>query len=104
MKVEDIIDWGQGNDEQCTEIIEAFHKFYDGYFSLCAFSDDNWWEFMNQSVDFNSLMKTEWDKLEEIDFMGIMERMSIILSGGYIRFNRFAEGVKEAYEEKKENL
>ena len=97
--LEDIIDWGQGYDDDCTEIIEAFNKFRDGYYSLCAFSNDNWWEFMNQSTDFNELMKAEWDKLEDIDFMGIMERMAIILSGGYILYHKFAEGVKKCYEQ-----
>lgn len=100
--LEDVIDWGQGNDDHCTEIIEAFNKFRDGYYDLCSFSDSDWWEFMNQDTAFNNLMKREWDKLEFINFMEIMERMAIILSGGYTRYNKFAEGVKECYKQRKE--
>lgn len=97
--LETAIDWGQGYDDDCVEIIEAFNNFRNGYYALCAFSDDNWWEFMNQSTCFNELMQREWDKLEAMDFMSIMERMSIILAGGYIDYKDFADGVKTCFEQ-----
>ena len=92
----DVIEWGQAYDEDAIEVLRAFKKFYDGYNELCNIGD--WWESMNQGIPFDDTVKTEWEKLEQIDFMRIIDTMAMALAGSYVRFDKFVDGCINAFE------
>ena len=95
MKVEEIIDWGQGYDEDIIEVLQAFKTFMDSYYNLKRY--DDWWEVFNQDVWFNEIMKKEWEELEDADIMGHIEKMSKAIAGSYVIFDKLLQGVEEAY-------
>ena len=98
--LEDVIDWGQGYDDTIMELIDSFQKFRDGYYGLINYGDD-WWENFNQGVDFNEIMKEQWEEFEKVDFMNLVEKMAVAIAGTYVRFDNFADGVKKCYEQGK---
>lgn len=93
----DVIDWGQGYDDSIIELLQAFQKFRDGYYSLVDYGDD-WWKVFNQGTDFDKAIKREWDKVESIDMMLIMETIANNMAGTYVRFDKFVDGVVDAYD------
>lgn len=97
-KLADVLDYGQADDRDALEVLQAFQQFTDGYYRLCSISDVEWWEWMNQSTMFNEIMEEQWDKLNKIDFMSIIGKMEIALAGAYVRFSPFVDGVTEAFE------
>ena len=42
-------------------------------------------------------MKEQWEKFESIDFMNLVEKMSVAIAGTYVRFDEFVDGVVDAY-------
>lgn len=92
----DVIDWGQGYDDTIIELLQAFKKFRDGYYELINYGDD-WWEIFNQGRDFDEIMKEQWEKFESVDFMNLVEKMAVAIAGTYVRFDEFADGVVDAY-------
>ena len=92
----DVIDWGQGYDDTIVELLQAFQKFRDGYYELINYGDD-WWENFNQGRDFDEIMKEQWEKFESVDFMNLVEKMAVAIAGTYVRFDEFANGVVDAY-------
>ena len=96
--LEDVIDWGQGYDDTIMELIENFQKFRDGYYGLINYGDD-WWENFNQGVEFDKIMKAQWETIEDVDIMGCLEAMAMAIAGNYVRFDDFADGVKKCYEQ-----
>lgn len=95
MKVEEIIDWGQGCDEDIIKVLKSFEKFRDGYFELEEYG--SWWELFNQDVWFEKIMEKEWSELEDVDIMGHIESMSKAIVGSYVIFEKLMQGVEEAY-------
>ena len=98
VKLAEVLDYGQGYDDVIAELFENFKKFRDGYFGLINYGDD-WWKAFNQSTWFDEAMQEEWDKIEEIDFSATIEKMAMAMAGSYVRFEKFADGVKDAYEQ-----
>lgn len=96
--LEDVIDWGQGYDDTIMELLENFKKFRDGYYGLINYGDE-WWENFNQGTDFDEIMKEQWEEFEKVDFMNIVEKMAVAIAGTYVRFDKFADGVKKCYEQ-----
>lgn len=92
----DVIDWGQGYDDSIIELLQAFQKFRDGYYGLINYGDD-WWEMFNQGRDFDEIMKEQWTEFESIDFMNLVEKMTVAIAGTYVRFDNFVDGVVDAY-------
>ena len=92
----DVIDWGQGYDDDIIELLQAFKKFRDGYYELINFGDD-WWDRFNQGRDFDEIMKEQWDNVESIDFMNCVEKMAVAIAGTYVRFDKFVDGTIDAY-------
>lgn len=92
----DVIDWGQGYDDNIIELLQAFKKFRDGYYELINYGDD-WWKTFNQGVYFDEIMKEQWDKVESINFMNCVEKMAVSIAGTYVRFDEFVDGVVDAY-------
>ena len=92
----DVIDWGQGHDDTIMELLQAFQKFRDGYYDLINYGDD-WWENFNQGRDFDEIMKEQWEKFESVDFMNLVEKMAVAIAGTYVRFDKFVDGVVDAY-------
>ena len=92
----DVIDWGQGYDDTIMELLQEFQKFRDGYYGLINYGDD-WWKNFNQGRDFDEIMKEQWEKFESIDFMNLVEKMSVAIAGTYVRFDEFVDGVVDAY-------
>lgn len=93
----DVIDWGQGYDDTIMELLQAFKKFRDGYYGLINYGD-NWWDMFNQGTEFEEMMKEQWQKLEKIDIMDIIEKMAIAIAGTYVKFDDFVDGVVDAYD------
>lgn len=98
--LEDVIDWGQGYDDTIMELLENFKKFRDGYYGLINYGD-SWWENFNQGKDFDEIMKEQWEEFEKVDFMNLVEKMAVAIAGTYVRFDKFADGVKKCYEQGK---
>lgn len=98
--LEDVIDWGQGYDDTIMELMDNFKKFRDGYYGLINYGDD-WWKSFNQNSSFDTIMKAQWDTLEDADIMGCMETMAIAIAGAYTKFDKFADGVQKCYEQGK---
>ena len=96
--LEDVIEWGQGYDDTIMELLENFKKFRDGYYGLINI-DDDWWKHFNQNVEFDKIMRANWETLEEVDIMGCLESMAIAIAGAYVTFDDFADGVKKCYEQ-----
>lgn len=96
-ELKDVIDWGQGYDDTIVELLKAFKQFRDGYYGLINYGD-NWWKEFNQGVDFNEIMKSQWDLIDAHDFMNCIEKMRVAIAGTYVRFNEFVDGVVEAYD------
>ena len=92
----DVIDWGQGVDEDIMEVLRFFKQFHDAYYELINYGD--WWDVFNQGVVFDETMKKEWEKIESIDFMSRLDTMAMAIVGNYVRFDKFAEGCFDAYE------
>ena len=97
VKLAEVLDYGQANDTQALEVLKAFNEFRNGYYKLCGISDFSWWEWMNQGTSFDRIMESQWKKLDEIDFMCVMETMAIALAGTYVRFDEFVKGVEDSY-------
>ena len=96
--LEDVIEWGQGYDDTIMELLENFKKFRDGYYGLINYGDD-WWKQFNQNVEFDKIMRANWETLEEVDIMGRLESMAIAIAGTYVSFDDFVDGVQECYEQ-----
>lgn len=92
-----VIEWGQGYDDTVVELLQSLKKFRDGYYELINYGDD-WWRNFNQGVEFNEIMQEQWGKIEKIDFMTILDKMAIATAGAYIDFDKFVDGVLDAYE------
>ena len=97
VKLAEVLEYGQANDTQVLEVLKAFNEFRNGYYKLCGISDYDWWKWMNQGYSFDKIMESQWKKLDEIDFVSVMETMAIALAGTYVRFEEFVNGVEEAY-------
>lgn len=97
-KVSDILDYGQGYDDTILELLKAFNQFKDGYYSLINYGDE-WWKNFNQSTMFDDMMSEAWNKLEGKNFnlMENITKMSIAITGAYVKFDKFVEGVERAY-------
>lgn len=93
-----VIEWGQGYDDEVVEMLDSFQKFRDAYYELINFGDD-WWSVMNQGVEFDEIMKAQWETLEDVGIMECIETMAIAIAGSYVRFDDFADGVKKCYEQ-----
>ena len=94
-KVVDILEYGQGYDDEIAEIFEAFNKFRDGYYELTNYGDD-WWKVFNQDTMFDEMMQTQWSEIEKIDLMAVIEKMAKAMVGTYVRFGMFAKVVIDA--------
>ena len=99
-KVIDVLEYGQGDDGEIAEIFKAFKQFRDGYYELVNWGDD-WWKVFNQDTMFDEMMSEQWNEIEKIDFMSVIEKMAKAMIGTYVRFNYFAETVILASEEGK---
>lgn len=99
MEIEKCLDYGQGYDDTIVELFKAFKKFSDGYYELIDYGDD-WWMCFNQNSEFNKIMKDAWERLdgEHNRIMTCIDIMQIALVGGYCNFDKFTDGVIEAYE------
>ena len=94
-KVVDILEYGQGYDDEIAEIFEAFNKFRDGYYELVNYGDE-WWQVFNQDTMFDEMMRTQWSEIEKIDMDGVIEKMAKAMIGTYVSFDRFAKVVIDA--------
>ncbi|MBR2700608.1 MAG: hypothetical protein IKE77_00805 [Erysipelotrichaceae bacterium] len=94
-KVVDILEYGQGYDDEIAKIFEAFNKFRDGYYELTNYGDD-WWKVFNQNTMFDEMMQTQWSEIEKIDMSGVIEKMAKAMIGTYVRFDMFAKVVIDA--------
>ena len=99
-KVIDVLEYGQGDDGNIAEIFKAFKQFRDGYYELVNWGDD-WWKVFNQDTMFDEMMSEQWNEIEKIDFMSVIEKMAKAMIGTYVRFNSFAETVILASDEGK---
>ncbi len=95
MNVEEIIEWGQGYDEDIIKVLQSFKKFRDSYYELEDYGD--WWDVFNQDVWFNESMQKEWEELKNADIMGHIEKMSKAITGSYVIFDKLLQGIEEAY-------
>lgn len=93
----DVIDWGQGYDDTIIELLKDFRKFRDGYYGLINHGD-NWWKEFNQGTDFDEIMKQQWNLIDANDFMNCIEKMAVAIAGTYVQFDKFVDGVIEAYD------
>lgn len=91
-KVIDVLEYGQGDDGNIAEIFKAFKQFRDGYYELVNWGDD-WWKVFNQDTMFDEMMAEQWNEIEKIDFMSVIEKMAKAMIGTYVRFDSFAETV-----------
>ena len=94
-KVVDILEYGQGYDDEIAEIFEAFNKFRDGYYELVNYGDE-WWKVFNQDTMFDEMMASQWSEIEKIDMMEVIEKMAKAMVGTYVRFGAFAKVVIDA--------
>ena len=94
-KVVDILEYGQGYDDEIAKLFEAFNKFRDGYYELTNYGDD-WWKVFNQDTMFDEMMQTQWSEIEKIDMMEVIEKMAKAMVGTYVRFGAFAKVVIDA--------
>lgn len=97
-KIEDLVEWGQGDDDAIMDVIENFNKFRDGFYGLINYGDE-WWEVFNQSSIFDDIMSEAWEEIDSINMMDLMEKMSIAMMGTYLRFDKFADALKDFKEE-----
>ncbi len=95
--VVDCCDWGQGDDDAIMELFDAFQRFRDGYYSLINYGIDDWWSAFNQSVDFDRGMADAWKELRKVDMMLLLDRMGALMTGYYIRFDRFVDALREEH-------
>ena len=93
----EIIEWGQGYDDDIYGIIKSFNKFRDAYYELNDY--DEWWDVFNQDVWFHDAMAKEWKQLEDADIDGCIERMAKQIVGTYVRFDKFFKGIEESHNE-----
>ena len=98
-KVVDILEYGQGYDDSVAEIFEAFNNFRNGYFGLINYGDD-WWKTFNQDTMFDEMMASQWSEIEKIDMMGVIEKMAKAMIGTYVSFDRFAQVLIDANQNK----
>lgn len=98
MHLHETLEYGQGYDDDIVEILKSFQKFRDGYYELIN-NGDEWWDVFNQGIEFQEIMKKAWEEIEDADIMGNLEKMAIAIAGGYIRFDKFVDGVIQAYED-----
>ena len=98
-KVVDILEYGQGYDDSIAEIFEAFNNFRNGYFGLINYGDD-WWKTFNQDTMFDEMMASQWSEIEKIDMMGVIEKMAKAMIGTYVSFDRFAQVLIDANQNK----
>lgn len=99
-KLTDVIDWGQGRDDQVVDLIETFGKFHDAYYHLLSYSE-TWWEYFNQSDSFDSAVSGEWKRLEDADIMRAIDTIAMLIIGAVTKFDKFADGVQQAYKLRK---
>lgn len=100
-KLTDVIDWGQGRDDQVVDLIETFGKFHDAYYHLLSYSE-TWWEYFNQCDCFDAAVSREWKRLEDADIMRAIDTIAMLIVGAVTRFDKFADGVQQAYKLRKE--
>ena len=96
-KVIEILNYGQGCDDEIANIFNAFKKFRDGYYELIDYGE-NWWRVFNQSTMFDEMMSEQWETFNKIDFMELIGKMSIAMAGTYVNFDAFADTVIVAAE------
>ena len=101
LKLSEILEYGQGADDVIMEIFVGFHKFWDGYYTLVNYGDEWWKDTFNQSIEFDKLMKSQWQKLENADIGEVIDTMAIAMAGVYVKFGKFVEGVVGAYKDGK---
>ena len=94
-KVVDILEYGQGYDDEIAKLFEAFNKFRDGYYELTNYGDE-WWKVFNQDTMFDEMMQTQWSEIEKIDMMEVIEKMAKAMVGTYVKFGAFAKVVIDA--------
>ena len=98
VRLADVIDWGQGYDDDIMELFKAFKKFRDGYYELINY-DDDWWRLFNQGTDFDEIMEEAWKEIDDkYRFMTNIEKMAVAMAGTYVRFNKYVDAVLDAYE------
>jgi hypothetical protein len=95
MMVGDIIDWGQGYDEDIIKILQSFKKLRSAYYELENYG--NWWEVFNQDVWFNEIVSKEWGEIEQADFVDHIEKITKAITGSYIMFDKLVQGIETAY-------
>ena len=97
VKLSEILEYGQGYDDVIVELFKNFQKFRDGYYGLINYGDD-WWKNFNQSTWFDKTMQEQWKQIEDIDFMTVIDTMAMAMAGEYVNFDKFVNGVIDAYE------
>lgn len=99
--LEQVIDYGQGDDEVITELFINFKKLRDGYYGLVNNGND-WWTVFNQGIEFDREMAKIWESIDKnTEFMEKLTQMGMLMTGAYIHFDDFVDGLSEIY--KKEN-
>lgn len=98
VKLADVLDYGQGHDDVIVELLKNFQKFRDGYYGLINYGDD-WWECFNQTTWFDRTMQEQWGKIKEVDLMETIDTMAMAMAGTYVRFDKFVDGVVDAFEQ-----
>ena len=98
-KVVDILEYGQGYDDDIVEIFEAFNNFRNGYYGLINYGDD-WWKTFNQDTMFDEMMASQWSEIEKIDMMEVIEKMAKAMIGTYVSFERFTQVLTDANQNK----
>lgn len=93
----DVLDIGQGDDLYIREIMDGFYDIYRGYYHITAIDGDIYTTIikrMNQGIDFDSLLKQQLDRIDWNTFEDVIDKIAIILIGGYCRKRVFFEAIQ----------
>ena len=94
-KLIDVLEYGQGYDDEIAKLFEAFNQFRNGYYGLINYGDD-WWKVFNQDSIFDKAMEEEWSEIEKIELMDVLEAIAKLMVGTYVNFDSFAKVVIDA--------
>ena len=98
VRLSEVLNYGQGYDDEIVSTLKCFKQFRDAYYGLID-CGDNWWDCFNAGVEFDEIMKESWELIDdEHKFMTAIDKMAIAMAGAYVSFDKFVDGVDIAYE------
>lgn len=95
LRVSEILNFGQGDDDIILECTRAISNMLEGYYTLEGTSTGSgWWESLNRTVWHDELISEQWNKIDWDKVIDALNIIEIVLKGEYIRSRKFVEALE----------